>query len=319
MVAMSHTHVQRPPQQRGAPDGLVIGTHDLPERDAKMLRILVGLLATSMGTGLRMDDDPRRARVVFSGHPIQGGAGRVVIVVGPPQARPQAGGPCLWLASPLSLSAVSQALQAAMARIGAGAQPDRAMWLVALFDRMCEALEAGGCSAMPVGGAGLLLVDAAARRLQASLPLGQLLAQPCGLGPWRPATAVDRALLHDAERQSLRAFMWRLGAERVHASVAPQPPAGAWRLLHWPSSAGLLMPGHPQLAAWLSRRPASVGELVERTGLSPETVGAFVCTGRALGLIVPAAPAVAPAREAGTRGVAAPGWMAGLRERLMLW
>lgn len=315
MDAFAHAQ----PVRRGTPDGLVIGTLNLSERDTKVLRILVGLLATSMGTGLRMDDDPRRARVVFSGHPIHGGAGRVVIVVGLPQTRLPMPTPHLWLASPLSLGTVSHALQAAMAQLGAGGHPDRAMWLVSLFDRMCEALNAGGCSAMPVGGAGLLLVDAGARRMQASLPLGQLLAQPCRLGPWRPATAVDRELLRSAERQSLRAFMWRLSGERVHASVAPGPPAGPWQLLHWPSSAGLLMPGHPQLAAWLSRRPASVAELVERTGLAPETVNAFVCTGLALGLIGPVAAAAGPAAGPVARTGTTPGWMAGLRERLMLW
>lgn len=193
------------------------------------------------------------------------------------------------------------------------------MWLVSLFDRMCVALKAGGCSALPVGAAGLLLVDADARRMHASLPLAQLLAQPCRLGPWRQATALDREWLRSGDRHSLRAFMWRLSAERVHASVAPSAPDGTWRLLHWPSSAGLLMPGHPQLAAWLSRRPASVADLVGRTGLAPQTVNAFVCTGLALGLIEPVPLAGAPAAGLPVHSGSLPGWMAGLRERLMLW
>lgn len=298
-------------------EGLMIGALALPPRDTTALRALVRLLDGSLGMDLRYSEDIAGCHVVFASPSASAACpGRTTVVVTEAAVVSLGSGSPITVGSPLRMTSVISALQQALSRGRSSRPVDRRRWLSALFERLQAALRTCGHSVLPVGAGQLLLLDTVSQSMRATMPIEHLISHAHGLGALRPCTAVDEEVLQGAATHSLSAFLWRLSAAMVEARVPHPPLRGAWRLLRWPEAAGLMAPGHPHLAALLSRRPYTALELAERAGLPLPAVRAFLvtCDALSLGQLEEGAH---PADAA--RGAMASVWLKPLREGLSLW
>lgn len=295
-----------PWREHPAPEGVTIGSLDLPVQDATILRALVRLLDGALGMGLRYSEDIAACQVVFASPAARSASpGRTTVVVTDAAAVPLGWGGPITVSSPLRMTNVITALQQALPRRRSYTPRDRQRWLSFLFERLRTALRTCGHSALPIGAGQLLRLDTVSQSMQATVAVEHLLSHAHDLGALRPCSAADEDALQGAETHSLSAFLWRLSATMVEAR-APHPPLrGAWRLRRWPQAPGLMAPGHRHLAALLWRRPYTALELAERAGLPLPVVRAFVLTGDALGLgqleEVPRLPDVSPEATASRR------------------
>ena len=303
-----------------AESAVLIGQLDLQPKDATVLRALIRLLDGSLGMPLRHCEDPRVCHLVFVAGSVPAGcAERTAIWVQDPQQADPAPPGAICVPSPLRIGAVIAALQQAFVRLRPQASTEQVQSLSTLFLRLQQALGLGGPSALPLGAGQLVLIDAGAQQLRASVPIDGLLTQGRRIGELRPAHGFDEQRLRGAPAHCLRSWLWRLSAHMLSAEAAHPPLNGAWRLRRWPHAAGLTAPGHPQWAARLARRPASVAELAQRSAAPLASVLAFMATCQALGLLQAHTGAVAPDASPSTVAPPNTGWLQQMRVALGLW
>lgn len=298
---------------------LVIGAFELPGKDAAVLQVLVRLLNGNMSQCLRFSEAVDGCNVVFA--PPARGRDLPCVVVEVTDASATTPADTISVQAPLRMIHVMAAINAAIERMSPAAPADPAQGLVALWTQLqpCCAADAPR-SVIPLHSGHLLMVDQARNQLRTFSPLDALLSHGCEPDRWRRAGLVDDELLHGAPTYPLRATVWKLLARLAEQGAAPAEVVGRWHLRRWPESAGLMAPGHPLLAAWLTTGAHTVAELVAATGQRAPAVAWFIqgCRQWDLATCIEPAPTAVPAARAPAHG-SLPGWLGQLRQKLGLW
>jgi hypothetical protein len=273
----------------------------LDARDRAVLVSMTRLLDGQSGLRLRWVDDVLACTTLFVPHDwTQYIAPPRVLVRLTPRGATAAESPRgLALASPIRVSDMTEALEAAAAlhelALGAVQREQNRMALNALRDLLVGALVAGERrrTLLGLGGGHGMVVDFRTGEITSSLPQAELLLRPLQLA--EPQRAPD-TLAWPGETHTLRVstLLWGLTHALVDQGVSPRTINGRYQLVRAPEPAALSRPSAPRLVAAWTQRAMGVGEAAVAGGLSAFEILWFLSTALALGIAVPAAEPASP-------------------------
>ena len=314
-------------------DGLVIGTQDIAHKDQLVLRALVRLLEGGVNLRARFSDQLTECNVVFV--PVnwcQRLHAPCITVRVADSAQVGAafdGAGDLAVTAPLRMSNVMAVLQSAMQRVQGATPFDREQGLLSLFTLLGEPTRAVDRrrAVVPMSSGQQIVFDFTEQTVHTATPMDALLSGAYTLGTPHRVSPVEEELIRLVPSYSLRHLVWNLALQLAQLGASAPQRGGCYRLQRWPDAVGLSAPGHPRLAALLTRRALSLEQIRSASDAPEATVRWFLEACLALGLAVddgsaprPAVGAAPAARPPSPPAAAAPpGWLSHLRERLKLW
>lgn len=309
-----------------APQLLVIGAQDVPDKVQLVLRSLIRLLDGREGLRLQHAEALADCNVVFvGGASVPRLPGRCVTISLVDAGSAPATG--LSVVPPLRLSNVHAVLHLAARLLAETPAADAPSddGLAALFQALSHHLlsRERRVTVLPLLDGRQIIVDFAAERLHTPLSTDELLAGHYRLGEPRRASQDERERVAQATASRLRDLVWR-AAQRLGETDA-RPPAlhGRVRLQRWPDAIALSRPGMPRLCAQLTRRALDAQQAAADTDMAPAAVQWFLYAALALGIAAPSdedAPTAPPSRPGPAPTPSEPRSLLGrLRERLKLW
>ncbi len=220
---------------------------------------------------------------------------RVLVRLTPRGATPADSPRGLSVASPLRVSEMTDALDAAAALYelarGAVQREHAGIALHALRDLLVGALLAGERrrTLFGVGDGHGMVIDFRTGEIASSLPQAELLARSLQLAD--PQRAPDAASWPGATRHALRlsTLLWGMTHALIDQGVSPRTINGRYQLTRPPEPAALSRPSTPRLVTAWTQRAMSVGEAAVAGRLAAFEVLWFLSTALALGIAVPAA------------------------------
>jgi hypothetical protein len=267
----------------------------LDARDRAVLVSMTRVLDGQAGLRLRWVEDADACTTLFVPHDWSQYVSppRVVVRLTPRGATPADAPRGLSLASPLRVSEMTDALEAAAALYelarGAVQREHARMALYTLRDLLVGALLAGERrrTLFGVGEGHSLVVDFRTGEITSSLPQAELLARPLALAdPQRAPDAVSwPGAIHTLQLSTL---LWGLTHALIDQGVSPRTINGRYQLTRSPEPAALSRPSTPRLVAAWTQRAMGVGEAAAAGRLSAFEVLWFLSTALALGIAVPA-------------------------------
>jgi len=228
---------------------------------------------------------------------------RVLVRLTPRGATPADSPRGLSVASPLRVSELTEALQAAAALYelarGAVQREHARVALHALRDLLVGALLAGERrrTLFGVGDGHGMVVDFRKGEITSSLQQAELLARPLQLAD--PQRAPD-AVSWPGSTHTLRlsTLLWGMTHALIDQGVSPRTINGRYQLTGPPEPAALSRPSTPRLVTAWTQRAMSVGEAAAAGRFSAFETLWFLSTALALGIAVPAAGSQAGTTQA---------------------
>ena len=253
------------------------------------------LLDGQAGLRLRWVEDANACTTLFVPHDWSQYVSppRVVVRLTPRGAAPADSPRGLSVASPLRISEMTDALEAAAALYelarGAVQREHARMALHALRDLLVGALLAGERrrTLYGVGDGHGMVVDFRTGEITSSLPQAELLVRPLQLAdPQRAPDAVSWPGATHTLR--LSTLLWGLTHALIDRGVSPRTINGRYQLTRPPEPAALSRPSTPRLVTAWTQRAMGVGEAAAAGKLSAFEILWFLSTALALGIAVPA-------------------------------
>jgi hypothetical protein len=276
---------------------LDIAALGLDARDRAVLVSMTRMLDGQAGLRLRWVEDATACTTLFVPHDWSHYVSppRVLVRLTPRGATPADSPRGLSVASPLRVSEMTDALEAAAALYelarGAVQREHARIALHALRDLLVGALLAGERrrTLFGVGEGHGMVVDFRTGEITSSLSQAELLARSLQLAdPQRAPEAVSwpAATTHTLRLSTL---LWGLTHALIDQGVSPHTINGRYQLTRPPEPAALARPSTPRLVTAWTQRAMSVGEAAAAGRLSAFEVLWFLSTALALGIAVPAA------------------------------
>jgi hypothetical protein len=287
-----------PSSATASPQGraLDIAALGLDARDRAVLVSMTRILDGQAGLRLRWVEDANACTTLFVPHDWSQYVSppRVLVRLTPRGATPADSPRGLSVASPLRVSEMTDALEAAAALYelarGAVQREHARMALHTLRDLLIGALLAGERrhTLFGVGDGHGMVVDFRTGEITSSLPQAELLARPLQLAePQRvPDSVAWQAATHSLRLSTL---LWGMTHALIDHGVSPRTINGRYQLTRLPEPAALSRPSTPRLVTAWTQRAMGVGEAAAAGRLSAFEVLWFLSTALALGIAVPAA------------------------------
>ena len=275
---------------------LDIAALGLDARDRAVLVSMTRMLDGQAGLRLRWVEDATACTTLFVPHDWSQYVSppRVLVRLTPRGATPAHSPRGLSVASPLRVSEMTDALEAAAALYelarGAVQREHARTALHALRDLLVGALLAGERrrTLFPVGDGHAMVVDFRTGEITSSLQQVELLARPLQLAdPRRAPDAVSWPSASHTLR--LSTLLWGMTHALIDQGVSPRTINGRYQLTRPPEHAALSRPSTSRLVTAWTQRAMSVGEAAAAGRLSAFEVLWFLSTALALGIAVPAA------------------------------
>jgi hypothetical protein len=275
---------------------LDIAALGLDARDRAVLVSMTRMLDGQAGLRLRWVEDATACTTLFVPHDWSQYVSppRVLVRLTPRGATPAHAPRGLSVASPLRVSEMTDALEAAaalyeLARDAVQREHAR-MALHALRDLLVGALLAGERrrTLFPVGDGHGMVVDFRTGEITSSMQQAELLVRPLQLAdPQRASDAVSwPGATHTLPLSTL---LWGMTHALIDQGVSPRTINGRYQLTRPPEHAALSRPSTSRLVAAWTPRAMSVAEAAAAGRLSAFEVLWFLSTALALGIAVPAA------------------------------
>jgi hypothetical protein len=284
---------------------LDIAALGLDARDRAVLVSMTRMLDGQAGLRLRWVEDATACTTLFVPHDWSQYVSppRVLVRLTPRGATPADTPRGLSVASPLRVSEMTDALEAAAALYelarGAVQREHARIALHALRDLLVGALLAGERrrTLFGVGDGHGMVVDFRTGEITSSLPQAELLARSLQLAdPQRaPEAASWPAAAHTLQLSTL---LWGMTHALIDQGVSPRTINGRYQLTRPPEAAALSRPSAPRLVAAWTQRAMSVGEAAVAGRLAAFEVLWFLSTALALGIAAPAAGSQTSATQA---------------------
>jgi hypothetical protein len=286
-----------PSSASASPQGraLDIAALGLDARDRAVLVSMTRMLDGRAGLRLRWVEDANVCTTLFVPHNWSQYVSppRVLVRLTPRGAAPADSPRGLSVASPLRVSEMTDALEAAAALYelarGAVQREHARMALYALRDLLVGALLAGERrrTLFSMGDGHGMVVDFRTGEITSSLPQAELLARPLQLAD--PQRAPD-ALSWPGATHTLRlsTLLWGLTHALIDQGVSPRTINGRYQLTRPPEPAASSRPSTPRLVTAWTQRAMSVAEAAAAGRLSAFEILWFLSTALALGIAVPA-------------------------------
>lgn len=296
-----------PSPESTSPKGraLDIAALGLDARDRAVLVSMTRMLDGQAGLSLRWVEDATACTTLFVPHDWSQYVSppRVLVRLTPRGATPADSPRGLSVASPLRVSEMTEALEAAAALYelarGAVQREHARVALHALRDLLVGALLAGERrrTLFGVGDGHGMVVDFRTGEITSSLQQAELLARPLQLAD--PQRATDAVSWPGATHTlRLSTLLWGMTHALIDQGVSPRTINGRYQLTRQPEPAALSRPSAPRLVAAWTQRAMSVGEAAAAGRLSAFEILWFLSTALALGIAVPAAGSQAGTTQA---------------------
>lgn len=296
-----------PDQSDTSPQGraLDIAALGLDARERAVLVSMTRMLDGQAGLRLRWVEDATACTTLFVPHDWSQYVSppRVLVRLTPRGATPADSPRGLSVASPLRVSEMTDALEAAAALYelarGAVQREHARIALHALRDLLVGALLAGERrrTLFGVGDGHSMVVDFRTGEITSSLQQDELLARSLQLtDPQRAPEAVPwPGAIHTLRLSTL---LWGMTHALIDQGVSPRTINGRYQLTRPPEAAALSRPSTPRLVTAWTQRAMSVGEAAAAGRLAAFEVLWFLSTALALGIAVPATGSKASTTQA---------------------